>query len=107
MVLKYWQLQKLVCKIPQHQGDPISIDPHLGLELGYKGIVFLRGGIMNIQKDEDVLGHAVTTFQANFGVGVKIKRISIDYARTDIGDNSAILYSSMISVRLDINKQAK
>lgn len=89
------------------RGDPISIDPHLGLELGYKGIVFLRGGIMNIQKDEDVLGHAVTTFQANFGVGVKIKRISIDYARTDIGDNSAILYSSMISVRLDINKQAK
>jgi hypothetical protein len=89
------------------RGEPISIDPHLGLELGYKGIVFLRGGIMNIQRELDVVGHTVTTSQANFGVGVKIKNISIDYAYTDIGDNSVALYSNVISIRLDINRQAK
>ncbi len=89
------------------KSDPISIDPHLGLELGYKNMVFLRGGIMNIQKDQKVTGESFTTLQPNFGVGVKIKRISIDYAKTDIGDSSIALYSHMISIRLDINRQAK
>lgn len=89
------------------KGDPISIDPHFGLEFGYKGIVFLRGGVMNIQKEQLVTGEPVTTLQPNFGVGVKIKRINIDYARTDIGDNSVALYSHMVSVRLDINRQVK
>jgi hypothetical protein len=45
--------------------------------------------------------------QPNFGIGVKIKRISIDYARTDIGNQSIALYSNMFSLRLDINKQVK
>jgi hypothetical protein len=89
------------------RGEPISIDPHLGLELGYKGIVFLRGGIMNIQRVLDVVGYTATTSQANFGVGIKIKNINIDYAYTDIGDNSVVLYSNVISIRLDINKQTK
>jgi len=88
-------------------GEPMSADPHFGLELGYKDMVFLRGGIMNIQREKDVIGNSVTTSQANFGVGVKIKRISIDYAKTDIGDNSTTLYSNIISIRLDINRQAK
>lgn len=89
------------------KSDPISADPHFGLELGYKGIAFLRGGIMNIQKDQDVTGKSITTMQPNFGVGVKIKRISIDYAKTDIGDQSIALYSHVFSLRLDINKQVK
>jgi hypothetical protein len=89
------------------KGDPISLDPHLGLEIGYKGIVFLRGGVMNIQHEQDVTGKPVTTLQTNFGVGIKIKHISIDYAKTDIGDNSVALYSHIISLRLDINRQAK
>lgn len=89
------------------KGDPISIDPHFGLELGYKGIAFLRGGIMNIQKEQQVTGEPVTTVMPNFGVGIKIKRISLDYARTDIGDSSVGLYSHIVSLRLDINRQAK
>jgi hypothetical protein len=88
-------------------GEPISLDPHLGLELGYKNMVFLRGGVMNIQKEQDVTGKPVTTLQTNFGVGIKIKRISIDYAKTDIGDNSVALYSHIISIRLDINRMTK
>ncbi|MEK6615401.1 MAG: hypothetical protein AABZ32_04715 [Bacteroidota bacterium] len=86
------------------KSDPISADPHFGLELGYKGIAFLRAGILNIQKEQDVTGKSITTMQPNFGVGVKIKRISIDYAKTDIGNQSVALYSHVFSIRLDINR---
>jgi hypothetical protein len=89
------------------KSDPISADPHLGLEFGYKGMVFLRGGILNIQKEKDVTGKKITTMQPNFGLGVKFGRISIDYARTDMGDQSAALYSNVFSLRFDINKQPK
>ena len=89
------------------KGEPVSVDPHLGLELGYREMVFLRAGVMNIQQEQDVTGKPVTTLQTNFGIGIKIKRLSIDYAKTDIGDNSAALYSHIVSIRLDINKQPK
>ena len=89
------------------KSDPVSADPHLGLELGYKNMLFLRGGVMNIQQEKEVTGKKVTTMQPNFGVGVKIKRISIDYAKTDIGNQSIAPSSHVFSVRLDINKQSK
>ena len=40
---------------------------------------------------------------ANFGVGFKYKGIEIDYAFTDIGDQSAALYSNVFSVKLDFS----
>ncbi|PCJ89848.1 MAG: hypothetical protein COA57_00600 [Flavobacteriales bacterium] len=86
--------------------DPFSIDPHLGIEAAYKDIVYLRGGIGNIQKEKNELGNRkITTFQPNIGIGLKIKVLSIDYAFTDIGDQSAGLYSHVISLKLDIYKK--
>lgn len=90
------------------QGDPISIDPHLGLEVGMWDIVFLRSGIGNFQKEVLVTANEdkeITTFQPNIGLGLKFKIIHLDYAFTDIGDNSAASYSHIISVKFDINKQ--
>ncbi|MBI3500686.1 MAG: PorV/PorQ family protein [Bacteroidetes bacterium] len=89
------------------KSNPVSADPHAGIEIGYKGIVFLRGGVMNIQQEQDVTGKTMTTMEPNFGMGIRIKRISIDYARTNLGNQSAALYSHIFSLRLDINKQAK
>jgi hypothetical protein len=89
------------------KSDLISADPHFGLEFGYKGMAFLRAGIMNIQKEKDVTGKSITTLQPNFGLGVKLGKIVLDYARTDIGDYSAALYSHIFSIRLDINKQSQ
>lgn len=89
------------------KGNPVSADPRLGLEFGYKNILFLRGGIMNFQTEKTIAGKKITTMQPNFGVGVKIKRVSIDYAKTDIGNQSVALYSHVFSVRLDINKNSK
>ena len=85
----------------------VSIDPHMGIEAGYKGLIFLRTGIGNIQKSTDVVGKKITTFQPNIGLGIKIKAITLDYALTDIGDKSVALYSNVFSLKLAINKTLK
>lgn len=85
----------------------VSFDPHLGLEASYMNIVFLRAGIGNYQSYTDALGKKVKTFQPNIGVGVKIKSVTIDYALTDIGDQSVALYSNVFSLKIDINKKMK
>jgi len=90
------------------KSDPISIDPHLGIEFSYKNFLFLRGGVGNIQDETDVNGKKRKTFQPNMGVGIKIKdSVSIDYALTDIGDNSIALYSNIFSLKFNINKKEK
>jgi len=82
----------------------MSIDPHLGFELGYKNFAFLRGGIGNIQQEINFDGNQVTTLQPNLGVGINIKNVlAIDYAYTDIGDVSVALYSHVFSLKLNIN----
>ncbi|MBE9469433.1 MAG: PorV/PorQ family protein [Bacteroidetes bacterium] len=84
-----------------------SVDPHLGIEVAYKNIVFLRSGIGNIQKEPDFDGKNDLTFQPNIGLGIKIKRFSIDYALTDIGNNSIALYSNIFSLTYSIDKKDK
>jgi hypothetical protein len=84
-----------------------SMDPVFGFEAGFKDIIFLRGGLGNIQKAKDVFGKDVTTVQPNFGIGLRIKSLSIDYAFTDIGDQSVALYSNIFSLKLDINRKSR
>ncbi|MBL4706659.1 MAG: hypothetical protein JKY54_19170, partial [Flavobacteriales bacterium] len=81
-----------------------SIDPHLGIEFGYDGIVFLRSGVGNMQYILDINNNETLTFQPNIGIGVKIKRIAIDYALTDLGNASAALYSNIFSLKFDVVK---
>jgi len=85
----------------------ISADPHVGLEAGYMGMVFLRLGVGNYQTYTDALGKKINTIQPNIGVGVKIKSVYIDYAFTDIGDASIAPYSNVFSLKVDINKKTK
>ena len=85
-------------------GDPISIDPHFGMELGFKNIVFVRAGLGNLQKVTEITGKEVLTVQPNIGIGVKLKGLSLDYALTDIGDASVALYSNVFSLRFNLNK---
>lgn len=82
-----------------------SMEPVVGFEGGFKNLIFLRAGIGNIQKAKNVLGKSVTTFQPNFGLGIKIKSVSIDYSLTDIGDQSVALYSNVFSLRLDLDRK--
>lgn len=87
------------------KGDPFSIDPHAGIELAYRDIIFVRGGIMNMQSVPDFDGKDRFDFQPNLGAGVRIKRLTIDYALTDIGDNSIALYSNVFSLTYALDKR--
>lgn len=83
-----------------------SLEPAFGFEVGYKGFVYLRGGVGNIQKQYNTLGTAqVTSFQPNFGVGIKYRIFTLDYALTDIGDHSIALYSNIFSLKIELNKK--
>ncbi|MEN8886030.1 MAG: PorV/PorQ family protein [Winogradskyella sp.] len=78
-----------------------SINPALGFEFGYADLVFLRSGFGNFQNEIQLDNSENLTFQPNFGVGFKYKGIQIDYAFTDIGDQSAALYSNVFSLKID------
>lgn len=80
-----------------------SINPALGFEFGYTDLVFLRAGLGNFQNEVQFDDSETVTFQPNFGVGFKYRGIQIDYAFTDIGDQSAALYSNVFSLKLDFS----
>jgi hypothetical protein len=84
--------------------DPISADPTLGLTLDYKKMIFLRGGIGNIQRSTDFNGKKFLTVQPNMGLGIKLNTFTLDYALTNVGGASSALYSNVFSIRLDFNK---
>ncbi|MBT8324047.1 MAG: PorV/PorQ family protein [Winogradskyella sp.] len=80
-----------------------SINPALGFEFAYTDLVFLRVGAGNFQNERQIDNSESVTFQPNFGVGFKYKGIQIDYAFTDIGDQSAALYSNVFSLKIDFS----
>ena len=84
-----------------------SIDPHMGLEMDYKRIVFLRMGVNNIQQARNFFGEKETYWQPNLGLGIHFWRLTIDYAITNIGNVSTSLYTHIFSLRLAINKPEK
>ena len=81
----------------------VSINPALGLEFGYTDLVFFRAGIGNFQNELQIDNSTPLTFQPNFGVGFKYNGIFLDYAFTDIGDQSAALYSNVFSLKIDLS----
>lgn len=83
--------------------DVVSIDPALGFEFGYTDLVFLRAGVGNFQNVTQLDNSQKVNFQPNIGLGFKYKGIQIDYALTDLGDQSAALYSNIFSVKVDLS----
>jgi hypothetical protein len=90
-------------------GNTVSIDPHFGLELGVKDAFFVRGGITNFQKalaDGDTLNQKkVWIYQPSIGAGFKIKKITIDYAFTNLANQSNPLYTHVVSLRINLTKK--
>jgi hypothetical protein len=84
--------------------DPVSIDPHMGIEFGYSDFIYLRGGVSNIQEVKEIGGGTSTMVQPNIGVGIKFKNVSIDYALTNLGED---LYSNIFSLRIALFKKPK
>lgn len=81
-----------------------SLDPHLGVEVGFKNYVALRAGVSNMQYVKDFDDSQHLNVQPNIGIGLNFKSFYLDYAFTDIGDASVALYSHIISLRLKLNK---
>ncbi len=102
----------------------VSISPAIGFEFGYADLVFVRGGLGNFQDINDIGSGLIETevidpvtgdtviqqspevnsrlsFQPNIGVGFKYKGIYVDYALTDIGDQSAAIFSNIFSLKID------
>ncbi len=80
-----------------------SINPALGFEFGYMDMIYLRTGVGNFQNELQIDNSEDLTFQPSFGVGFKYKGIQVDYAFTDIGDQSVALYSNVFSLKLDFS----
>lgn len=81
----------------------VSIDPALGVEAGYINMIFLRAGVGNFQNVKQIDGSESVNFQPNIGLGFKYKGIQVDYALTDIGDQSVALYSNIFSLKVDLD----
>jgi len=80
-----------------------SINPALGIEFGYVDMIYLRTGLGNFQNETLIDNSEKLTFQPSFGLGFKYRGIQVDYAFTDIGDQSAALYSNVFSLKLDFS----
>ncbi|MEO6040040.1 MAG: PorV/PorQ family protein [Saprospiraceae bacterium] len=84
-----------------------NVDPRFGLEADYDGFVQLRAGVGNFQrvKDDFDPNKKVLTFQPNFGIGLRLGRVQLDYALTDIGNVSQVQYSHIFSLRLNFKEK--
>ena len=85
-------------------GKPVSLDPHIGFQVDYKKIVFLRGGFSNFQKIPGFQGKESISVQPNLGLGMNLGNFSLNYALTDIGNLSVALYSNIFSIRYSFKK---
>lgn len=82
----------------------VSVDPAIGIQGGFTDLVFLRMGVGNFQNIRQLDGSESLGFQPNIGLGFHYKGIHIDYALTDIGNQSAALYSNIFSIKIDLGQ---
>ena len=87
----------------------VSLDPKLGLEASWKNVFFVRGGINNFQKaldDNDITNtKKVWIYQPAVGAGFRISNVLIDYAFTNLANQSNPLYTHVFSLKVDLVKK--
>ncbi|HEX2607908.1 MAG TPA: PorV/PorQ family protein [Flavisolibacter sp.] len=91
--------------------DPVSIDPKLGLELDINKVFFIRAGINNFQRalaDGDTLNQKkVWIYQPGAGAGFRIQNVRIDYAFTNLANQSNPLFTHVFSLQFDLVNDKK
>ena len=94
--------------------NPVSVDPRLGLELSYNNVFFVRGGIANFQQtldDRDTTNtQKIWIYQPSIGAGFRIGDVQIDYAFSNLANQSNPLYTHVFSLKVDLvdnKKKAK
>ena len=92
-------------------GNTVSADPKAGLELSYNNVFFVRAGIDNFQKaldDKDTTNQKkVWIYQPSVGAGFRIGDVQIDYAFTNLANQSNPLYTHVFSLKVDLKKKVK
>lgn len=87
-------------------GDPVSLDPSVGMEVSYNEFLFLRAGISQFQREQDFDGSDFVISRPSIGVGLQLYSLRLDYAYTDLGD-SQNRYSHIVSLQLDLKPKKK
>jgi hypothetical protein len=91
--------------------NPISADPKIGLECNFNNVFYLRAGINNFQRalaDGDTLNQRkVWIYQPSAGAGFNIQGLTIDYAFTNLANQSNPLFTHVFSLRLNIVNDKK
>ncbi len=89
--------------------DFVSIDPRMGLEFNFNDNLYLRGGIGNFQqalKDGDTTNlQKIWIYQPSLGAGFRINNVGIDYAFTNLANQSSPLYTHIISLNIELRKK--
>jgi hypothetical protein len=89
----------------------VSIDPSIGLEASVSNVFYVRAGVTNFQKalaDGDTLNQKkVWIYQPSLGAGVKISNVTLDYAYSNLANQSNPLYSHIISLKINLAKKEK
>lgn len=89
----------------------VSVDPKIGLEAAVKDVFFVRAGIHNFQRalddDDSTYQKKVWIYQPALGAGFRLQNVMIDYAFTNLANQSNPLYTHVFSLRLDLVKKNK
>lgn len=92
-----------------YSGNTVSADPHLGLEVSLKDAFFVRGGVTNFQQalaDGDTLNQKkVWIYQPSLGAGFKVNNVMLDYAFTNLANQSNPLFTHIFSLRINFVKK--
>jgi hypothetical protein len=86
--------------------NTMNVDPHAGIEASIKNVFFVRAGITNFQEalaDGDTTNQKrVWIYQPSLGAGFKINNVSIDYAFTNLANQSNPLYTHIFSLKFEL-----
>jgi hypothetical protein len=89
----------------------VSLDPKLGLEASLNNVFFVRAGINNFQRaldeNDSTNTKKVWIYQPSIGAGFRVSNVQIDYAFTNLANQSNPLYTHIFSLKLDLKKKEK
>ncbi len=78
---------------------PVSVDPRVGLEVGYHNLVYLRGGVGNYQRITNFDQKQQWKGQYSLGAGVAFSGLRVDLALSRLAlDQSANVNSLIVSL---------
>lgn len=86
---------------------PVSVDPRLGLEIGYHNLVYLRGGVGNYQKISNFDRTQQWKGQYSLGAGVAFSGLRVDLALSRLAlDETANVNSLIVSLGYGFGSRA-